>query len=210
MTTENQSPSKAHNHEQVLAAIGALTKQDLARLRVAAATWIRNLGLDTVAADADDLVSDAIFRTTSGQRTWRVGVSLHEHLRGVMRSVADSWRKSAERRAVSGRLEVQESDFPTPDAGSSDGDPADFNPVSNAPSSEPDPERLLTVKQSLASFEAHFADDEVAGAVIHGMWEQMKGPEICREWNLTKKEYAAAVRRIRRYANRRKGASRGD
>lgn len=55
----------------------------------------------------------------------------------------------------------------------------------------------------------HFAGDEVAAAVIHGMWVQMKGPEIRKRWNLTEKQYAAAVRRIRRLPQR-KGGSRGD
>jgi hypothetical protein len=37
------------------------------------------------------------------------------------------------------------------------------------------------------------------------MWEQMKGPEIRKEWGLTEKEYAAAIRRIRRFAHGKGG-----
>ncbi len=202
--------SQTHSHAAVLNAIGRLTKQDLARLRAAAIIWIRNLGLDTVVADADDLVAEAVFRTTSGQRVWKVGISLKKHLRGVMLSLVNSWRKSVERRAASGRLAKRESDFREPEVGASGSDPQDYTPVSNAPSPVPDPERILDVRRKLRAFEVQFADDATAGAVIHGMWTQMTGPEICKHWNLTEKQFAAAVRRIRRYAHRRKGDGHGD
>ena len=110
-----------------------------------------------MAADADDLVSEAIFRTTSGQRVWKAGVSLEKHLRGVMRSLADSWRKSAERRAASGRLEVRHSDFLKPDA---DEDAEESTPVSDATSPEPDAERVLIGLRDFRALEAAFADDE--------------------------------------------------
>ena len=210
MYPESQSPSKARSHAEVLDEIGRLTKQDFGRLRAAAHIWVRDLNLHTVAKDADDLVAEAILRTTSGQRAWKVGVNFKKHLLGVMRSLANSWRQSAERRAASGRMEVRESDFMEPAASATGGDPVDYTPVSNAPSLEPDPERALQVRRGIRAFEDHFAGDEVVGAVIHGMWSQMKGPEICQNWNLTEKQYAAAIRRIRRYAHRRKGVSHGD
>ncbi len=111
MYAESQSRSEARSATAVVDAVGRLSKHDFARLRTAARIWIGGLRLDTVAADADDLVQEAIFRTTSGQRSWKVGVDLFKHLREVMRSIVDSWRKSAERRALSGRREVRESDF---------------------------------------------------------------------------------------------------
>ena len=86
-----------------------------------------------------------------------------------MRSLADSWRKSAERRAASGRLEVRHSDFLKPDA---DEDAEESTPVSDATSPEPDAERVLIGLREFRALEAAFADDEVAGAVIHGMWAQ--------------------------------------
>ncbi len=209
MHAEKQTGTDAHDHEAVLAAVNRLTKQDLARLRAAAYIWMRDLRLATVAADPDDLVSEAIFRTTSGQRTWKAGISLMKHLRGVMRSVADSWRKSADRRAAAGLQEVRESEFLAPDAELSDDDEAMLTPVNNAPSPVPDPQRGLIVMQRFRALETDFAEDKIASAVIHGMWSQMKGPDIRKQWQLTEKQYAAAVRRIRRYAHR-KGGSRGE
>jgi DNA-directed RNA polymerase specialized sigma24 family protein len=191
-----------------VAAVERLTKHDFARLRAAARVWFRDLRLDTVIADADDLVADAIFRTTSGQRTWKADVSFMKHLRGVMKSLADSARKSAERRAASGRTEVRESELLSPDAELSDDDEAMLTPVNNAPSGEPGTERALLGSEDIRAFEDHFAGDEVASAVIHGMWMQMKEPEIRKEWDLTKKQVAAAVRRIRRFAHG-KGGSHG-
>ncbi len=208
MYAESQSRSEARSAAEVMAAVGRFGTHDLARLRTAARIWIRGLRLDTVAADADDLVQEAIFRTTSGQRTWKVGVDLFKHLREVMRSIVDSWRKSAERRALSGRREVRESDFRQA-SGDAEDDAVDFTPVSNAPSPEPGVARVHIGLQDFRAFEAHFADDEVAGAVIHGMWAQMKGPEIKQQWSLTEKQYRAAVRRIRRHAQRI-GGDRGD
>ncbi len=209
MYAESQPPSEAHSHAHVADAIGSLSKQDCARLRVSAHIYVRDLCLDTVAADADDLVSEAVIRTTSGQRVWKVGVSLLKHLRGVMRSIADSWRKSAERRAASGRQEVRESSFLDPDAELLGDEEANLTPVDNAPSGEPDPEGAFLDHEDIRDVEAHFADDEVAGAVLHGMWAQRSGPEIREEWQLTEKQFAAAVRRIRRYGHR-KGGSGGE
>ncbi len=201
MYAESQSRSGARSATDVVAAVGRLSKHDFARLRTAGRIWIGGLGLDKVAADADDLVQEAIFRTTSGQRAWKVGVDFFKHLREVMRSIVDSWRKSAERRALAGLQEVRESDFRQADAGPED-DVVDYNPVTNAPSPEPGTASALIGLQEFRAFEANFAKDEVAGAVIHGMWGQMKGPEIKKQWNLTEKQYRAAVRRIRRHANR--------
>ncbi len=209
MYAEKQDDPDAYGHKDVLAAVNRLSKHDLARLRAAAYIWIRDLRLDPVAADPDDLVAEAIFRTTSGQRAWRVGVSFLKHLRGVMRSLADSWRKSADRRAASGLQEVRESEFLAPGAELSGDDEAMLTPVNNAPSPVPDPQRELLVMQKLRALETDFAEDEIASAVIHGTWTQMKGPEIRKHWQLTEKQYAAAVRRIRRYAHR-KGGSRGE
>ena len=209
MYAETQSGTDARSHQDVLTAVNRLTKQDFARLRAAALVWVRALRLNAVVADPDDLVADAIFRTTSGQRTWSAGVDFMKHLREVMKSLADSWRKSAERRAASGRQEVRESEFLAPGAELSGDDEATLTPVNNAPSGEPGPDRVLLGMEGIRAVEADFAEDEIASAVIHGMWSQMKGPEIREHWDLTEKQYAAAVRRIRRYAHR-KGGSRGE
>ncbi len=208
MYSDSEARSEARSAAEVLEAVGRLSKHDLARLRTSARIRIHGLGLDAVARDADDLVQEAVMRTTSGQRTWKVGVDLMRHLREVMRSIADSWRKSAERRVLSGRREVRESQFRRAYAGPED-DPVDFTPVSNAPSGEPGAVRELIGLQDFRAFEADFAGDAVAGAVIDGMWEQMKGPAIKERWNLTEKQYRAAVRRIRRHAERI-GGDRGD
>ena len=208
MYDDSPATPKARSHADVVAAVERLGKHDFARLRAAARIWIDDLGLNSVIADADDLVADAIFRTTSGQRTWRSDVSFMKHLRGVMKSLADSARKSAERRAASGRQEVRESEFLAPDAESSGDEEAMLTPVNNAPSGEPDTERAVLGSEAIRAFEDHFAGDEVASAVIHGMWAQRKGPEIREEWGLTEKQYAAAVRRIRRFAHA-KGGSHG-
>ncbi len=66
MYAESQARSEAHSHAQVLDAVGRLTEQDFARLRAAACIWMRDLGLDTVAKDADDQAAGAEY----GQGLW--------------------------------------------------------------------------------------------------------------------------------------------
>lgn len=186
------------DHREVIAALEALSEEDLGRLARAGRIWIRDLGLDAIARDADDLVSEAIVRTTGGQRRWKVGVDLMRHLREAMRSIVDSWDRSARRRLLSGGAEVRSSDFLAP-AGE-DGDGAEA--LDRRASPEPDAPRKLCGMDEVRAFSAHFEGDEDAHAVLEGIWWEMEGPEIREKWGLTQHRYDAARRRIRRHANK--------
>ncbi len=86
-----------HNADAVDRALSQLTEEDFSRLRTAARIWFRAFGLDGVARDPDDLVCDAISRTTSGRRSWKVGVDFDHHLREEMLDAGEDPKATADR-----------------------------------------------------------------------------------------------------------------
>ncbi len=202
MYAESQERTGHHTADEVDRAISKLTAGDLGRLKTAARTWVRGFGLDPEVHGADDLVSEAMFRTVQGRRRWQVGVELPRHLITVMRSIAESWRKGAGRRAAAAAAEVRENlligaGFETEaDAGE------DASPVTSAPSRVPGALRLLLGDEQLQPLLRHFAGDEEVRAVLHGWWWGWNGPEIQESSGLSKRQYRAAALRIRRYAQR--------
>ncbi len=198
--------TEVHGHQDVLRAIGQLTEDDYSRLRTAARIWIRDLRLNAVAADADDLVSEAVFGTTSGQRKWRVGVDFFYHLRIVMRSIVDSWHKSSQRRRAAAGLEVRMSELPVSSPASRDRAAVALGPLSAEPAPEPDVERRLIGREEARALWADFAGDETALTVLEGVKWGMKGPEIQKRWGLTRKQFEAARRRIWRHRSKSGGS----
>ena len=205
MYAEIQPPVEVHDPDEIDRAISALSDADLNRLRTAARVWIRVSGLDAVAADADDLVSEAIFRTVSGHRSWRVGVDFVHHLRIVTKSILDSWRKSAARRAAAGAAEVRETELPETEVDPSVEEAEPSSPLLDAPSPEPGVERVIVGQQDWRAWEARFAGDEGASAVLSGIFYEMTGPQVQERFGMTEKQYRAAVRRVRRCADRQGG-----
>ena len=205
MHSESQVQTAAHSHDEVVQALAGLTQADMNRLTAAAGIWIRDLGLDPAVQDADDLVAEAVFRTTSGQRTWRQGVDFYHHLRQIMKSIVDSWHKSAQRRRASGDFALRENQQPWTDPELSDDEARAAGLLAAEPTPERDPLEKMIGKEDVRAFEADFAGDEAALAVIEGIKWDMKGPAVQRQWGLTQKQYEAGRRRIWRYRDQQGG-----
>ncbi len=204
MYAESRHRTEVHNADDVDLAIAALSEADFSRLRTAARSWFRGFRLDTVAKDADDLIAEAVLRTASGRRSWKVGVGFVDHLDMIMRSIAESWRKSAARRAAAGGAEVRMSELAA-DGASAGEDGEAHGPLDAVPSPEPGVERTLAARERFRACEAHFADDEGASAVLHGAFYGVKGPRVQERSGMTKRQYEAARRRIRRYMDQQGG-----
>ena len=67
---------------------------------------------------------------------------------------------------------------------------------------------IQMVREEFRAWEAHFEGDAAASAVLSGIFHELTGPEIQEKYDLTKKQYLAAVLRIRRRADRL-GGNRG-
>lgn len=186
-----------HDDEAVAKAIAALSRRDLDRIEMAAERWIQIFGLDGIGRDHDDLMSEAVARTLSGKRSWRREVDFVHHLDQTMRSIASSWRKSLARQAAAGGRQVRSSDLAPADDGEESPDP-----IEEMASREAGVEARLIGAQRVEAFESRFAGDLAASAVIAGWAKNLKGPEIQQRAGITKKQFEAAVLRIRRSAQR--------
>lgn len=186
-----------HTPAAVEKAAAGLSRLDRKRLRAAARAILRGFGLHTVVRDDDDLVSEALYRTLSGSRSWRKGVDFTRHLAEAMRSIAWAWR---EREMEKAEAETGSVDFWDPMAVVSAEEATAELAVLVAP--EPDPEQVAIAKEQVRMLERAFADDRVAREVLAGWAIGYKGPEIRRRCGITERELRAAIRRIRRLAQR--------
>ncbi|MEE8524082.1 MAG: hypothetical protein V3T72_09130 [Thermoanaerobaculia bacterium] len=195
--------SEAYDDWAVEETITALTPADTERLESAAETWIEVFGLDGVGRDHEDLLSEAIARTLAGVRSWRRGVDFLHHLDQTMRSIASSWRKSIARREAAGGRKVRAAELPRRHRRSLFPGAHRFSDtLEQIPSAEPDAETRLLAAESVERFAGHFAGDPAVSAVLAGWFEGLKGPEVQVRSGMTKKQFVAAVLRIRRFAQR--------
>lgn len=81
--TTHLSPS------EVRRALDRLRQPDILRLSFLARIWVGGLHR----RDADDLLNEAIDRILSGRRPWPVDVAMPAFFNGVMRSIANQWRR---------------------------------------------------------------------------------------------------------------------
>lgn len=151
------------------AALVALPKEDLLRLRAIARLRARSLpgGMSW-----SDLLHEAVLRALAGTRPWPPDLPLLAFLAGVMRSLCDEqWRRHQRQNAL-----------PVPD------DAGGAN----------DPERAYAAVEALAAIHRLFASDEAATKVITGLIGGMGAEDIRRHYVLNAVEYDTARRRIRR------------
>ncbi len=188
--------------EEVEAAIAALSDARKKDLRDAAAAHIWRFRLDRAEHAAEDLLAEAITRTLEGRRRRRRPVALMAHLIKTMESIASDWRRRAAVRVKAGFRVVRQSEYRR--RFEHGGDFVDI--LANAPSQEPDAERTLIAKEELRAFLRHFVDDRAAILVATGINRGLTGRQTCARFDLTPEDFAAAVKRIRRYAKRLRGA----
>jgi RNA polymerase sigma-70 factor (ECF subfamily) len=151
-------------------ALGALSEEDLLRLRAIAR--LRARSLPSGGMSWSDLLHEAVLRALTGARSWPPGVPLLAFLAGVMRSLCDEqWRRHRRQ---------------------------DHRPTSHDSGGADDPERACAAAEALAAIQRLFASDAAALKVIDGLLSGMAAEDIRRHYDLTALEYDTTRRRIRR------------
>jgi RNA polymerase sigma-70 factor (ECF subfamily) len=154
-------------------AMNLVSKMDLLRLKAIARLHARGLPPDV---GWDDLLQEAMTRVLTGARRAPAGVPIVAFLAGIMRSLSsEHWRRVRRTRGSSGS-------------------PQDLEPLDQVPG----PERQLCARQQLAAIRGLFADDPVALQIIAGMGEGLAAEQICAAAGISRKEYDAARKRMRR------------
>ncbi|MBZ5532079.1 MAG: hypothetical protein LAO20_11665 [Acidobacteriia bacterium] len=180
--------------DDVERAVESLSSEDELRLARFARYKIRGLGRKAKGRDHEDLRSEAIKATWIGAgggdegRRWKKStVPFVQQLLGAMRSIASHWKAAHD----------EDETYLDSEVAVETGDGDILSPVDNAPSGAPSQERDLLAKEALNSVYQMFHDDDDAALVIEGIKEGWSGPEITEQLGLSRKQYEAAIKRIR-------------
>ena len=196
-----------HDDWAVEEAVANLGTADAIRLELAAETWFDVNELYDLEYEPVDLLAEAIARTLSGARGWRTDVGFVLHLEGTMRSIASSWRKRLARERAAGHLTRSLRHKSRGQQLLFDGNESFSDTLDQVPTGERHAETRLLAADRVRGFVEHFARDPQASAVLAGWFEGRKGPQIQAGSGMTKKQFEAAVLRIRRFAQREKAAN---
>jgi hypothetical protein len=185
-------PEKSAKLEEIGAAIDSLSKEDLWRLEQYARWRLKGIGRAARGHNYEDLLRESIMATCDPERRrWNIEkVSFVQHLKGVMRSISSHW------------LEKFDSDEPILEAEAirSDGSGYEINPLLEAESPIPDPERTLAAKEELLQIEMLLIDRPLASLIVDGMKEGHSGAEIKQILEITQTQYETEMKWLRRNA----------
>jgi hypothetical protein len=164
-----------HSEAEVIAALEALSDDDI-RYLIGFARW-RILGLRGKADEADenDLFSLAVLQTFKLKRRWKCGVTLRNHLISCMRSIANGRFKRARRNT-------------------------ELLPEHPAPPFRP--ERALDATANVNRLWYELTGDAIAQQVLTTMYDGLSASEAQKLFRMPAKVYLAARKRIRRRAAR--------
>ncbi|HZQ55304.1 MAG TPA: hypothetical protein VFB14_24105 [Bryobacteraceae bacterium] len=165
--------SEYHDDDEVLEALRSLTDADLTRLENFARLRLERYGARCGDTDPADLVQDAVVRTCYGQRRWRRGVSILNHLASVISSQASNRLHQASRQV-------------------------ELTDTHSAPTSEP--EAALDAAAEVERLNQRL--DPLARAVMQSVRYGYTPAEAKARLNITDDVYWAARKRIRREADR--------
>lgn len=140
--------------------------------------------------DGIELLRWAMELTLEGQRRWHKRQDLVEHLKDVMSSEANHWSKRP----------VPDQSILACDLTRITEDGTETNPLLQAPTTEPSPEREAIAKNLLGQIEALFVDDSEASVVLGGLLEGLSVKEIAAALDLGERTVEANVKKIRRRA----------
>ncbi len=168
--------------ESIWSAVLSLSDAQLLALKRYSQWRVRMIGRKAWGRGVEDLLHEAITTTASGDRVWKEGVDFSTHLFGAMRSISSRWRG----RRDEGYLE---SDLPHGESEQG---------ALNVAATTIDPERVLRAKERLEQIYRLFEQDELAARLIQLLGEKYTAREIQSQLGITQKEFAAAVKRIKR------------
>lgn len=166
---------------------------DEVRERVAGLTGIEALKLEQIArrfvapGDAGDLMQEAFSRILEGARNWPSDLEFLPFMVQVMRSIASTERRKANRR-------------PELRAVPQHGEQLAFDAVAD-PKGTPD--EIIGEWDELSAARALFADDETATTYIDAIVAGFRRPEIMELCDLDANGYDTVTRRIKRRLEKR-------
>ena len=176
-------------HEEIDAAIQALTRPQLLRLQSFAWFSHRALGSRGAGRNEGDLLSDAIIATLEGRRKWvKDNCDFPTFLKGVMRSMTSH---------IGAGKATDAFDAIAPRQASEHDDAEDL--LEQIPTPAPvDPERQLLAGDLDKEIRERFETDTVVLLVYDAFLDKMKPVDIQSCLDITENEYNAAAKRLRR------------
>ncbi len=180
---------KAATQQEIVAAVEALTPQELSRLKGYAEWRVAGMGRAAQGQNGEDLLRKAITATFEGSRRWNKDeVQFGQHLIGAMRSIS-----SHERDQFDPKEAMLEADLIRTAA---DGD--EVNPLATLESSAASPQRALEAKEQVEGIEAIANKNSLAWLIWDGFRSGMSGPEIRETLSVSQKDYDTALKWLRR------------
>jgi hypothetical protein len=180
---------KAASEEEIAAAIEALTKKELHRLKQYSLWRIWVLGRRALGRSHDDLLQEAITATLAGDRRWnKESVDFVGHLTGAIRSISWKWGQQFDADEPYLESEVVRT---SPEG-------KETNPMLNATSPAMDARRVTAAKDNLEHVEKLVNERSLAALILAGMCDKMTGPEIKEELEISQTQLETEMRWVRR------------
>jgi CheY-like chemotaxis protein len=193
--------------EEIDHAIATLSRAKWLTLQKFADWRVHALGRLAGDRTGEDLLGEAMLSTFVGTlgngtgRRWNKRVDFVKHLTEAMRSISDHWKGKFEEREI---LECETIKY------DSEGQPSPLDNFELGAGFQPAAERRLVAKEELERIYEIFKNDKESTLVLQGLSQGMKKNDIVKEYELTAKQYDAAMKRIRvKLSGRRNGRNGG-
>jgi len=167
--------------ERVRSAIELMSESDLLKVRSFAEWRIRGLGRKARGRTAEDLMHEAVVASLEGRRVWYAHVDFVNHLCGAVRSISSNWKHQYGEEYLESEL-----------SDSLENRPIDFDATTS------DPEKRLMLQEEFSGIATALANDPVALSVAQCLGAGYTANEAQLALELSPREYATAVRRLRR------------
>lgn len=143
--------------------------------------------------DPEEMLHNSIVKFLTGERHAPTTCSLTTTLKNAMKSMAENDR----------RKHAKETSWLSNDH-MHDGD-SGLDPVENAPSGAPPIEGQIEGQQLIQVISNHLANDDVVMQVLTSRFQGLSKNEACEQMNMRRKDYDAAVKRMRRTVDKHYG-----
>jgi DNA-directed RNA polymerase specialized sigma24 family protein len=192
-STENTSrripEDKAASHDEINAAIDALTDYEIGRLLQYARWRVRGLGRKSLGQNHEDLLQEAMTATLDDRRRWnKESISFFNHLIGAMRSISNHWGERfdpSEAYLASELITIS----PTGE---------ELDPMLEAISPATDVEDETIARDEVTNIEKLIAERPLAWLIMDGLVDRMTGPEIQKALEITQTQYETELKWLRR------------